>query len=1184
MSPLIGLLLTLAVIGSAFANGGAGGGSFGGSGGGDSTTAAGAHGGNTGISGNGGGGGGTGLNGGAGGNGPPAPGGAGGSTAGANGANGGNGTHGGAGGGGGAAGAGVSTTMSNSGAITGGNGGNGGTSNGAGGGGGAGGNGVNLNGTSTTYTNSGTITGGNGGNGGGGQNSGSGGSGGIGVYLSTGNTLNNSGAVTGGNGGTGASAGAAGAGINGSGITVINSGTISGGTGANAITFTGGTNTLTLQSGSIITGNIDVTGSVNLNQSSAATLSNAITDSGSVIDSGAGILTLSGANSYTGGTTISAGTLTVGNNAALGTGNVAMAAGTTLSFASGTYTVANNIQVSGDPIFIPPTGQTDTISGVISDGTAPGFVAMQGLGTLGLTGANSYTGGTTVTSGTLQTTGAGTLGATSGTLAVSGGTLDLGTTTQTTGALTLTGGTIQNGTLNSSAFGVQAGTISAVLGGTGALTQTGNGTTVLTGANTYTGGTTVNGGTLQLGSGGSLASTGALTVNTGGTFDANGQRPTVGALSGTGGAVLIGSGGLTVNQNGSTTYAGVISGASTLILSGTGTLTLTGANSYGANSGNGTGIFGGSTLSVSSDGNLGAATGFVVIYNSTLQTTAGFTSTRTFLDANGATFDVSSGQTTTLTGAIADFVFPGSLTKSGAGALILDGVDTYSGATAVTAGTLMIGDAVTPTASITSPVTIGANGTLSGYGTVAGNITNNASGTLFPGGTLGTIGTLAMTGTYTQSGTGKMIVEVSPLAASKLAVTGAANLGGALQVVYDPGTYAAKTYAIVTATGGVTGTFATVTSTAPSGATSSVSYLTNEADLVLGAPVTIGAPANTSIFNTSSTQTTGSYDSDAMVMDHLGDVAQGGYDSDGVKTGFSGGSPMMLAYNGTQLAQFGNKAPAAQFGAWARGVGNWTSARGQGSAPASSSSSGGMLAGIDRPVTDDIVAGIAGGYTNTSTVSGSATGTINTMRALVYGSYAPMANFNFSAIAGLAYERINTARPVTALGATAVQGHNGFDENFAVQAAYAIPFDAFSVIPSAGLQYVHHAENKFTETGASGFNMSSGAVNVDSFQPIIDIAVRRPFTTAGGTRITAEGKISYSRELLGTTTNQVLTTSSGSPLPAAPVTPARNTLVLGPNVTVQATDELQLYAHYKATLGLGKSTGHTIFVGARYEY
>ena len=63
---------------------------------------------------------------------------------------------------------------------------------------------------------------------------------------------------------------------------------------------------------------------------------------------------------------------------------------------------------------------------------------------------------------------------------------------------------IENGTLDSTAFGVQAGTVDAVLGGSGVLTKTGSGTTILSATNTYSGGTTIDAGTLQITGSGTL--------------------------------------------------------------------------------------------------------------------------------------------------------------------------------------------------------------------------------------------------------------------------------------------------------------------------------------------------------------------------------------------------------------------------------------------------------------------------------------------------------------------------------------------------------------------------------------------------------------------------------------------------------------------------------------------------------
>src|SRR5205807_1608756 len=101
---------------------------------------------------------------------------------------------------------------------------------------------------------------------------------------------------SGGNGGTGGSGnsygglGAAGTGIVGSGLTIINSGSISGGgfnaqTRANAITFTGGANALTLQGSSwSLAGNIEIdgNGSITFNQTTDQTLGNIIAGNGSI--------------------------------------------------------------------------------------------------------------------------------------------------------------------------------------------------------------------------------------------------------------------------------------------------------------------------------------------------------------------------------------------------------------------------------------------------------------------------------------------------------------------------------------------------------------------------------------------------------------------------------------------------------------------------------------------------------------------------------------------------------------------------------------------------------------------------------------------------------------------------------------------------------------------------------------
>ncbi|EDQ2590073.1 autotransporter outer membrane beta-barrel domain-containing protein, partial [Salmonella enterica subsp. enterica serovar Livingstone] len=148
-------------------------------------------------------------------------------------------------------------------------------------------------------------------------------------------------------------------------------------------------------------------------------------------------LTLSGSNTYTGGTLISDGTLVASNVEALGTGDV-------------TDNAVLELNTGGD--------FTNAISG-------SGQVVKSGDEMLTLSGANSYTGGTTISGGTLVATNVEALG--SGDV-TDNATLELNT-----------GGTFDN-----------------VISGSGQVVKSGDKTLTLSGSNIYTGGTTISGGTL----------------------------------------------------------------------------------------------------------------------------------------------------------------------------------------------------------------------------------------------------------------------------------------------------------------------------------------------------------------------------------------------------------------------------------------------------------------------------------------------------------------------------------------------------------------------------------------------------------------------------------------------------------------------------------------------------------------
>ncbi|MDO6414945.1 autotransporter domain-containing protein [Sphingomonas sp. BIUV-7] len=364
---------------------------------------------------------------------------------------------------------------------------------------------------------------------------------------------------------------------------------------------------------------------------------------------------------------------------------------------------------------------------------------------------------------------------------------------------------IDNGTLVVRSSSASAGSTfgATQITGSGAVLLTGAGTVRLDGVNSLanTGATTIDGGTTAIitgTQGGNFATTptGTLQVGAGGT---------TGVFTGS----LANNGTLVVNRSDDYVFTGAVSGAGTINKSGSGKLTF-GTNFAFTGT---TNILAGSiklSTPVAATTELAVEGAGQLDLSGTTQVVAELAGVSSAASVNiaGGALTVNQATSTSFAG---NLTGNGSLTKTGAGRLNLTGVDTYTGPTTVSGGTLSVNG------SIVSPTTVTSGGTLGGTGNVA-SVTIGSGGTYAPG---NSIGTQTVNGNVVFQAGSTFAVEANAAGqADRINATGTATLAGAVRVLPDAtGTYANLTsYTILTAAGGVSGTF--------TGTSSSLAYLT----------------------------------------------------------------------------------------------------------------------------------------------------------------------------------------------------------------------------------------------------------------------------------------------------------------------------------------------------------------------
>lgn len=814
-------------------------------------------------------------------------------------------------------------------------------------------------------------------------------------------------------------------------------------------------------------------------------------------------------------------------------------------------------------------GEFQTLSGQLSGNSG---ITKTGEGTLILSGNNSYSGGTLLENGELRMTHNNAIG--SGTLTVN----NVGST-----FLTFTDGVSIGNDINlatstivapdTGTTAILAGDISET-GGPWGLTKDNVSTLVLRGNNTFTGGVYVIDGTVRVESNtalgtGTLTLPGAVTLDLGEDVTINNQ-------------VLLQNNVIFNVASGTATMSGSVEQGGGFEKTGNGRLILSGTTSHTGGTTVSGGILQGNTDTLQGD----------IVNNGIL-----------IFDQEGV-----GGYAGVISGS-------GTVTKTGANLLVMSGANTYSGATNLDVGELRV------EGSLVSDVTIGAAGLLSGTGTT-GSVTND--GLLQPG--IGGIGELSVDG-YAQNATGTLDIDINDGGTvpgtnnDHLNVAGPAAVLGTLNVTAAPGTYTTGTqYVILSAGGGVTGTFTTITdnlSLFDVNAIYNINDITIELQRML-ALRDVGATANQQAVGGAldAIALTATGDLQTMINDlgaastidqqrALSQLSGEGYGTAqtiGIQSGiqFQNSVTDRLTNNGNFLTSTGGSFVATDLAeedvwlvgardqtqrrGWLQGFGTSAQISGDGNAAGSDYRQGGVAVGLDLGSDETGVVGISNG--NSFLSFGQDNGSFGNMNSHHFGLYGVRQMDPLYVLGSTSYGYSDIDMTRTVPGGT-VQG-SPVAHQIGAYAETGLSLDGtfFRIQPLVALQYQLFSQQSFSETGGPG------ALNVASQQANslrTHLGARMSFSElqdSSGRLWTPYVHARWVAELLD---NDRLVNASiiGAPAGGSFVT-AGNGLghhfaVIGTGVNVELTDHWSLFSNYDLQAG-GGLTAHTGSGGLTYSW
>jgi len=552
--------------------------------------------------------------------------------------------------------------------------------------------------------------------------------------------------------------------------------------------------------------------------------------------------------------------------------------------------------------------------------------------------------------------------------------------------------------------------------------------------------------------------------------------------------------------------------------------------------------------------------------------------------------------------AAANRLYQGSLIKSGAGRLILTGDNTYRGATTVNGGLLTVNG------SLTSAVTVNDRGTLGGSGRI-GALTANGGGTVAPG---NSIGILNVAGDVTFEPGSTYAVELSPTRSDQIIAGGKAVIEGAtvsLALENSPTlltTSEAKSllgiqYNILQAADGIEGRFGEVV---PNyvflGGT--LDYSANGIQLAVersaASFASVGLTPNQRAVGAAAEHLgAGNPLYETLLLSPTAAVAQQAFQQlsgeihPAIGTLLINDSRYLRDAVGERLRErdlFDTGAPTDdRSNAWLKVLGAWGKSDGGHDNADSTSSIGGLLAGVDGLIAEDTRLGFVTGYSDSSLSMGDGTHSSASVDSYHLGAYLghEIDAMRLSVGGAYSWHRIDVKRDLQ-LGAVSGQQKSKRDGTTAqlfTEAAYRLDLQPLALEPFANLAYVHLHSDSFTEKGDAAA-LKGGEDNRDVLLSTLGVRAGKAFALSGDKQLELAATLGWQHNLSNTSSESHLAFANGnSGFTVQSVSLDRNAALVGARAGLALGRDTRLSLDYNGLLG-SKEKDHGVGLTLAWQF